>query len=611
LLTSFDMDDYEARRYESLVELGEVSCRRFADRPLFGTKRHGRWEWTSYAQFHRLVDALRGGLSSLGVEQGDRVAIVSNNRVEWAVAAYATYGLGAIFVPMYEAQHSDELSFILRDCGAKVVFAANETLHSALTDMQAELPALKHIVTLDAASSDALSYENLLARGRLAPVPAEHPDSGAIAGFVYTSGTTGMPKGVTLSHANLTSNVAAVTSVFPLSPEDQTLSFLPWAHVFGQVCELHILLTTGGSTAINDELPRLVENLSEVKPTILVAVPRIFNKIHAGVKAQIAERPAFVRALFRAGLASARKRHAGEPLGPLESVGLALAERLIFSKVRARFGGRLKYAISGSAALDREVAEFIDALGIEVYEGYGLTETSPVVAMNRPGARQIGSVGRMIPGVRITIDRSVSPEPDSGEVVVYGPNVMKGYHNRPEENEKVFTPDGGLRTGDLGRIDARGYLYITGRIKEQYKLENGKYVMPSPLEEALKLSPYVSNVMLFGDNRPYNVVVVVPERQAVEAWAKDGGLDLPADLAHSEALRALLQQELERASSRFRGFERPRDFILAREEFTTENGLLTPTLKLKRAKVLEVYRAELEALYEKPIPSRTTAFARL
>jgi long-chain acyl-CoA synthetase len=447
--------------------------------------------------------------------------------------------------------------------------------------MRADLPVLDHIVGLELPPSDPQSFEALLARGRAAAVPSLKPDGDEIAGFVYTSGTTGLPKGVMLSHGNLTSNIAAVTSIFPLSADDRTLSFLPWAHAFGQTCELHILISVGASTAINDELPQLIDNLPEVQPTILVAVPRIFNKIHAGVMRQVAEKPAFVRALFWSGVRSAKKRHAAQPLGPFESLGFALADKLIFSKVRARFGGRLKYAMSGSAALSREVAELIDALGIEVYEGYGLTETSPVVAMHRPGARKIGTVGQVIPGVRAALDAGASSEPDAGELIVYGPNVMKGYHDRPEENSKVYLPDGGFRTG----------------IKEQYKLENGRYVMPSVLEEQLKLSPYIANVMLFGENKPFNVAVVVPNVETVNAWARDHHVALPAELTQSSEVHSMLDAELRRVSADFRGFEKPRASLLTLDDFTTENGLLTPTLKLKRAIVVQKYRAQIEALY--------------
>ena len=583
--------------FRNLVELFEHGRRAFADRPLFGTKHDSVWEWTTYGRFGELVDAFRAGLATLGVSPGDRVAIVSNNRVEWAVAAYATYGLGATFVPMYEAQRPEEWKLILEDCGAKVVLAATPAIGRALREMRPSLGALEHVVGLERSPDGTLAYEDLLETGRTGPVRAADPSPDDVAAFVYTSGTTGRPQGVMLTHGNLTSNVAAGTSVFPVSPEDRTLSFLPWAHVYGQAIELHVLVSVGASTAFVSALPKLVDELAEVKPTMLVAVPRIFTRIYAGVNAQMAERPRFVRALFRRGLRAATRRRRGARLGPLEQAELAVADRLIFSRVREKFGGRLKYAISASAALSLDVAEFIDALGVEVYEGYGLTETSPIVSANWPGARKLGSVGKPVPGVRVELDVSASDEPGRGEILVYGPNVMKGYHARPEENEKALLPGGGFRTGDVGYLDEDGYLYVTGRIKEQYKLANGKYVMPSPLEEKLKLSPYVSNVMLYGDNRPFNAAVVVVDEGAVRAWAEENETTLSADLAEDRRVRGLIEGELDRMATDFRPYERPRALVLTTEDFTIDNGLLTPTLKLKRRAVTERYAKRLDEIY--------------
>ena len=295
-----------------------------------------------------------------------------------------------------------------------------------------------------------------------------------------------------------------------------------------------------------------------------------------------------------------RKKRSGARLSAPEAAALALADRLIFSKVRARFGGRLKYAFSGGAALAREVAEFIDSLGITVYEGYGLTETSPIATANRPGAHRIGSVGQAHPR-RAHRDRPAARPGTSqhGEIIVYGPNVMQGYHNRDEENRAVFTATAGFRTGDLGYLDADGFLYITGRIKEQYKLENGKYVAPAPLEEQLKLSPYIANAMVYGDNRLYNVALVVPDLEAVRTWAGREGVTLPAGPAAVEDPRvvALIRGEVDRYSADWKGFERIERFALAGEDFTTENGLLTPTLKLKRRVACQQYAPQIEALY--------------
>jgi long-chain acyl-CoA synthetase len=601
-----------AEKPSNLVELYQSSCARYADRPVFGTKKNGAWSWMTYGELGALVDRARGGLAALGVTRGDRVAIIADNRVEWAVAAYATYGLGAAFVPMYQAQRPADWELILGDSGAKVVIVAFDRIYDSLRAMMPRLPALARVIDLSRAPGDPDSWEALLQTGGARPVPAVVPEPSEVAGFIYTSGTTGKPKGAVLSHGNIASNLAGVHEIFPIVPEDRTLSFLPWAHSFGQTCELNMVVSFGASMALNDELPRLLDNLAEVQPTVLVAVPRIFNRLYDAVMGQIAHRPAFLRRIIQSGIRGATRRAGGEKLGPIERLELAFDDKVVFSKVRKRFGGRLRFVISGSATLGREVAELIDAVGLPVYEGYGLTETSPIVTANRPGARRMGSVGKVLPGVRVAIDTKVTGDAKEGEIVVYGPNVMQGYHQRPEETAEALRPDGGLRTGDLGHLDDDGFLYISGRIKEQYKLENGKYVMPSPLEEEIKLSPYIGNAMLYGDGRPYNVALIVLDQPAVRAWLEEQGLPSGGELARDEQVRALVMRELAARGEQMRGYERPRDFAIVEEDFTLENGLLTPTLKLKRREVVARYASVLEALYGKVKPaSAGPAVARI
>jgi len=582
--------------FKTLVELWEQSTERHGPRELFGTKTNGAWHWITYAQFKPEVDALRAGLAGLGVGPGDRVALIAGNRVEWAAAAYATFGLGATFVPMYEAQPLEDWAFILKDCEAKVVLGTNAEVLAKIASIQQRLPDLAHVVGLDLPESDARSYKQLLAAGKAQPHPVQRPAPEHDACFIYTSGTTGAPKGVVLTHWNIVSNVIAAGEIFPLRPTDRSLAFLPWAHAFGQTCELHMLFSVGCSLGLNDEIPNLLGNLAEVKPTILIAVPRIFNRIYDGVNKQMTERPKLIQKLFAAGIAAATKKKRGQSLTLGEGLSLAAADKLIFSKVRGRFGGRLRFSVSGSAALAREVAEFVDALGIAVYEGYGMTEASPVVTANCPDATRIGTVGKALPRVRIEIDHAATGDEKNGEIIVYGDNVMRGYHHREEEQRQVLMPDGGLRTGDMGFLDEEGYLHITGRIKEQYKLENGKFVVPSPLEEELKLSPYILNTMLFGLNRPHNVALVVIDEPAVSKWAREKGLEIK-DYTSDPAVRELIGKELETRAHNFRGYEKPKAFRLIREDFTIENGLLTPSLKVRRNLVLNRYLPDLEALY--------------
>ncbi|WP_437752396.1 AMP-dependent synthetase/ligase [Sorangium sp. So ce1389] len=590
---------------ENLVELLDRSLRLHGPQPMFGTKKDGRWGWITYAEFGQLVARFRGGLVSLGVQRGDRVAIISNNRVEWAVTAYACFSMGVAIVPMYEAQLPSEWAFIINDCEAVAAVVATPQLQEKCRDLPEKAPSLKHIICLfepqgaGAPGAQTTSYEALLAAGEKSPAPPIKPTSEDMACLIYTSGTTGNPKGVILSHGNIASNVFAVRDLIPFNSSDRSLSFLPWAHSFGHTCELHVMITGGASMALSESVDKIVANLGEVHPSVLMSVPRIFNRIYEGVQKQMTEKPAVIQGLFRAGLRAAAKRGKGEPLGLVERLALAVADRVIFSKIRAKFGGKLRYAISGGAALSYEVAEFVDALGITVYEGYGLTETSPVAAVNYPGFRRLGSVGKPIPGVKIAIDRSETHDPRQGEIVIYGPNVMKGYHRRDEENKAAFTEDGGFRTGDLGYLDDDGFLFVTGRIKEQYKLENGKYVAPAPIEEKLKLSPLINNAMVHGDNRLFNVALIVPEMTALTEWARGEGLtfESPEAMLKHPRVIARVQAEVEKVTSGAKGFEKIKKIALTAEDFTAENGMLTPTLKLKRRVVLQKYGPALEALY--------------
>ncbi len=599
-----EMADSFTPKFETLVDVFDSAVGRFKDRPLFGEKRAGAWSWMTFGEFATHTAEVRGGLAALGIGEGDRVGIISNNRSEWAIAAYATYGRNAAYVPMYESQMPKEWSYILKDCGAKIVIVANDEARDAIiaSKDEGQLPELQHVVVLGGtAKGIAITWDELRERGKKSPAASATPKAADIAGFIYTSGTTGNPKGVKLSHKNIACNVSAMHEVFPMSTEDRSLSFLPWAHSFGQSVELHGLFSMGASMAIAESVDKIIDNLSEVHPTLLFSVPRIFNRIYDRVNKQVDEGPGYRKAIFQAAIANAaaRKKLAEQK----KTSGFAdfkqkIFDKLVFQKTRDRFGGKLRYAFSGGAAISKEVAEFIDNLGITVYEGYGLTETSPIATANWPGARKIGSVGKPIPGVSIQIDRAETGDAKNGEIVVLGHNVMQGYHGLPEENAQVFTSEGGFRTGDMGHLDEDGFLYITGRLKEQYKLENGKYVVPSPLEEKLKLSPFIANSFVYGDNRLYNVALVVPDAAALEKWASQNGITERGDaLLANEKVNALYREEVDKHSADFKQFEKIKKLKLIGEDFTVENGMLTPKLSLKRRVVLQKYQGELDKLY--------------
>jgi len=588
---------------ENLVDLFEQAVAKFKDNKLFGTKNSAGdgYDWITYGQVAKRVDHLRGGLAGMGVGKGDGVGIIANNRNEWAIAAYATYGLGARYIPMYEAELPRIMKYIIEDSGVKVLLVSRDDILEKVKGFPDEIEDLEKIYVIESDGDNSLA--RLEEAGRENPVPSIKPDKEDIAGLIYTSGTTGNPKGVLLSHYNLASNALAATMVLPeyVSVGDRTLSFLPWAHSFGQTAELHMLINFGGQTGFAESPQTIVDDLALVRPTLLIAVPRIFSKVFTGLNDKMEKQGGLAKFLFDMGLtAAAEKRAAGGNAGFINNLKLGIVDKIVYSKVREKFGGRMKMALSSSAALSPKIAEFFYDIGIPVCEAWGMTELSPAHTVNTPETNRPGSVGRPIPGCSVKIDRSLSPESDrEGEVIAYGPNVMVGYHNLPEVTAEVLTDDGGLRSGDLGWVDNDGYLYITGRIKEQYKLENGKYVFPVEIEEEIKLSMFIDSAMVHGANKPYNVVVVAPDWLVAGPWAKDQGLPKdPEALIKEPKLIELIENEVNNACKEMAGYETPRKILILPEPFSPENGILTPTLKLKRREVHKHFGDMIESLYE-------------
>ena len=590
-------------QFTNLVQLLEASVERFAERPLFGTLQGDEIQWTTYRGYATLVAQFRAGLQGLGVGRGDAVAVISNNRLEWAVGLHATLSLGAHYVPMYEAQDSEDWQYILSDSEATHCLVANATVAAKLEPLLPGLPKLREVVRFDGTAEDPKSYAGLLAYGAAHPVSAIQPAETELGILIYTSGTTGRPKGVMLTHYNLASNVSATLATVVVNEGDRGLAFLPWAHIFGGSVELNLTISTGASTVICSDATQLAHYLPRVKPTILFAVPRVWNKIYDSIQKLMVG-----QAVFQGALSARSKQRRGETPTPAELEALAAAEKDIFPLLRGAFGGQLRYACSGAAALSREVAEFMETLGIEVYEGYGMTETGGVTTSQPNGAIRLGSVGIPLPGVRLELDKSVQGAgPDEGEIIVYGSGVMNGYYKQTDATRSTMTPDGGLRTGDIGRIDADGYLYITGRAKELYKLENGKYVAPVPLEEALSLSPYILQAVVYGSGKQYNVALLVPDLPAISQWAKQNGITAEGEaLLLDPKLVGLLESEVEKVNQTLKGYERIQNFVLESEELSANNSLLTQTQKLKRRSFNDRYESVLESLYpratEPPAP---------
>jgi len=593
---------FQLTKPDNLVELFENAVKKFPDREFLGTKnKQGVYEWVTYREVGRRVDNLRAGLAGLGIKRGDAVGIISNNSTDWAVGHYATAGLGAFYVPMYEAELTHVWEYIVKDSGIKVLFVSKPAILEKVRDFPSRIPTLQKIVLIQGEGPGTMA--ELEKEGEKKPVKSIYPKPEEVAVLVYTSGTTGDPKGVLLMHMNWTSNHHARVVCYPdYNENDRSLSLLPWAHCFG-LGELHTFTALGASTGFMESTHTVVQDMAAIRPTFLIAVPRIFNKVYDTIVTKVNEAGGFKKKLFDMGVEAAKQRILLAEQGRsdfLVDLKFKIVDKIVFQKIRDLFGGRMRGAMTGSAAMNPDISRFFHAIGMPLYDAYGMTETTPGITMNCPARFRIGSVGPAMDKVRVVIDQSVvEPGAKDGEIICYGPNVMKGYHNKPEATKEIMTPDGGVRTGDRGRFDEDGFLWITGRIKEQFKLENGKYVFPAALEEDICLNHYVQNAVIFGANRPYNICMVVPDPTALDAYAQKN--NLPKDykaLVENQAVQKMITGEiLDALKVKYGSYEIPKKFLFLSSPFTLENGMLTQTMKLKRKVITEKYSEQIEALF--------------
>ncbi len=568
-------------------------------------RRQGRWTDLSYHALAEQVQAASVGLCELGLRDGDRVAILSENRPEWAIADYACLAARCTDVPIYPTLPARQAEYILRDSGATVLLVSSAAQLEKALAIRDGLPALRHIVAFDEGvrGPDVLSFGELLACGRAAL--ARHPDWRAralgagpddLATLIYTSGTTGDPKGVMLTHGNIASNVTSCVGLFDFRESDECLSFLPLSHIFERMFGHYSMFHAGVLINYAGGIDTVAADMQELRPTMMASVPRLYEKIFARVLDSVRASSPPRRHIFswarKVGETWVERRLSGGPV----PAGLALqrraADRLVFSKLRARTGGRIRFFISGGAPLAPEIARFFFAAGMPILEGYGLTETSPVMAVNVFGQTKLGTVGRPIPGVEVRI------APD-GEIVTRGPNVMHGYYGKPQATAEAVDPDGWFHTGDIGLLDAEGYLRITDRKKDLIVTAGGKNIAPQPIENLAKTSKYVSNAVMIGDRRPFPVMLVVPNAEPLKAWAARAGL--PTDdlerLVSDGQVQAKLEREVQRTLRDLAQFEMPKRFLILSRDFSVEGGELTPTLKVKRRIVEERHRAAIDALY--------------
>src|SRR6266571_8683180 len=579
---------------------------RFRKPDLLRYKSGGTWRDISTDEFATTVRSLSLGLASIGARKGDRVAILSENRPEWTALDHAALNLGAVTVPIYATLLTEQIRYILDNSQARVLVVSTAAQMEKVLPILPGLPELQRLVILDPPAGGlpprTLAWPALLQEGESAhradPRRFEAARSavtpGDLASILYTSGTTADPKGVMLTHGNFASNVNATLQIIPFSDSDVTLSFLPLTHVFERMVEF-AYLSAGATIAYAESIDAVAQNLGEIRPTVMASVPRLFEKVHARILDSVRASPFVRRAIFAAALSIGRRqarvyvdgRRAPLPIRLLHP----LADHLVFAKLRARLGGRVRFFISGGAPLSPEISLFFHAAGIRVLEGYGLTETSPVIAVNTLDRTRIGTVGPIVPGVEVTIAAD-------GEILVRGPNVMKGYF-RNEEATREAMKDGWFHTGDIGELDADGFLKITDRKKELLKTSGGKMVAPQPIENLLKTDRFISQAVLIGDRRKFISALVVPDHAWLESYAKLKGIPYTRveELLENPRIVDLMRRRIEAKMAGLPSYETIKKFRLLPREMTPESGELTPTLKVKRRVVEKKYASEIESMY--------------
>jgi len=573
-------------------------------------RRADRWEAISSQEFLRRVAGLADSLVELGVKSGDRVGLFAPNCPEWHTADFAISGSGAITVPVYFNESPDRMTYILNHCGAEVVFIAGSRQLEKFLRVRDQFKQVQQVIVAEAGDTmpaEFLRYETLIAtagpkeialyRERAAQVlPSQ------LASIIYTSGTTGEPKGVMLTHANFSSNVTDSCSELQLQPEtDLAVSFLPLAHVYGRMLD-YLYIFRGCPVAYVEVVENVAEALLEVKPTVLAAVPRFFEKIYARLMERGSSNTGVKRKIFDFAMKTARESalwRCGEKSASLSlKLKWALADRLVYSKIRAGTGGRLRVVLSGGAPLSKSLGEFFWAIGIPIYQGYGLTETSPVLTSSYP-ANRIGSSGRPIANVQIRIA-------DDGEILAKGPCIMQGYYKSPESTREVLSEDGWFKTGDIGYLDKDNYLFITDRKKDLLKTAAGKFIAPQPIENILKTSPYVLNAMIVGDQRKFVVALIVINPVTIAAKLAEEDLKFSSDseMAAHPRTYAVVEGEVSRLTAHLAQYESIKRFALLPDDFTFASGALTFTMKLKRRVVETQFHDLIDKLYSDVIEPR-------
>ncbi|WEV78572.1 long-chain fatty acid--CoA ligase [Janibacter cremeus] len=591
--------------------VGHLLRQRIADTPdstAYSFPAGIAWDELTWAQLGDRVWALAAGLVDLGVQPEDRVSLASSTRIEWVLSDYAIMAAGAATTTIYPTSISDDVAFILDNSGSKVVIAEDAEQVGKIREVRDAIPGVTHVVVIDPEGVElddwVLTFADLEQRGAAvlaaepglvdARIDGTGPDS--LATIIYTSGTTGRPKGVRLQHKTWTYQGAAIRANGMLTPQDVHYLWLPLSHVFAKVLLL-IATDVGMQTAVDGRIDKIVDNLGEVRPTFMAAAPRIFEKVYAKISLGMAEEGGAKAKIFD--FASRTAREYSRALSEDRKPGMVLrlkhsiADKLVFAKVRERFGGRIRFFISGSAALNQDIAHWFNGAGLQILEGYGLTETSAAATVNRPYALRVGSVGWPTPQTEIKVA-------EDGELLVRGEHVMEGYHDNPEATAEVLTEDGWFHTGDIGEIDERGFVKITDRKKDLFKTSNGKYVAPSLIESTFKgLCPYVGQLLVHGESRQFVTALVTLDEEAIRPWAEANGLGEASytEIVSSLQAREMVQSYVDELNAGLNRHEQIKKFHILGRDLTVEDGELTPSLKMRRKVVADKFRGDIEEMY--------------
>ncbi|MBO22080.1 MAG: long-chain fatty acid--CoA ligase [Rhodospirillaceae bacterium] len=600
--------DY-AERYEGWQNLPQAFFEKAGERgdtPMLWAKRYNAWQPISWAEARDTVSAVSRGLRRLGVKRGDRVMLVSENRPEWGLADLAIMSAGAITVPAYTTNTVADHIHIIADSDPRVAIVSNARLAERLLPAIRNTGSIKTVVTMEGAGGESdgvsiINWRDLHDAGAKTPddvadtiTATQRTDTSCL---IYTSGTGGAPKGVMLSHGAILCNCTGAYHLFETDgmlelDDERFLSFLPLSHSYEHTAGLHFPITIGAQIYYAESVDKLAANMAEMHPTIMTAVPRLYESMHQRIMAGVTRKGGASEALFRKAVALGIKRYEDgvSSLSLIERLQDALLEKLVRRKVAERFGGRLKAFVSGGAPLNYDIGVFFLSLGVRLLQGYGQTETAPVVSANPPSRIKIDTVGPALPGVDVKIA-------EDGEILIRGELTMQGYWNAPDLTAKTLQ-DGWVHTGDIGLLDADGYIKITDRKKDIIVNSGGDNVSPQRVEGALVFEPEINQAMVYGDKRPHLVAVLVPDAEFVRSWSGVNDRDAnPATLADSDAFHEALRAAIDRANARLSQIEQVRRFIIAEEAFSTENGLMTPSLKIRRHAIKEIYGARLEALY--------------